>query len=51
MRVAIVYELETACGSRLRRMVVAKDNEELTEYIRRLVKAQYAVIEVAVENE
>lgn len=44
--VVIIYEIETACGAKARHQVIAKNDEELTEYVRRLVKAQYEVIKL-----
>lgn len=44
--VQIIYEYESACGAPVRHGVIARTDEELTEYIRRLVKAQYKVISV-----
>lgn len=50
MKVSILYEYESACGAKIRHRVIATSNEELTEYIKRLVKAQYKVLDVVVES-
>lgn len=45
--VQIIYEYESAMGAKIRHGVIARTDEELTEYVRRLVKAGYNVIKVA----
>lgn len=47
MRVQIIYRYKSACGAWVRHGVIANNDAELTEYIRRLVKAQYEVLEIA----
>lgn len=46
MKVRIVYEYESAMGLKVKHWVIARDDKELTEYVRRLVKAGYEVISV-----
>lgn len=48
MKAEIIYEYESACGAKIRHMVLAKSSEELTEYVRRLIKAQYNLIEIVI---
>lgn len=44
--VEIIYDYESACGAKIRHHVLARNDRELTEYIRRLVKAQYEVVAI-----
>lgn len=51
MEVKIVYEYESALGAKIRHAVVAKNDKELTEYVSRLILAQYELIEIKHINE
>lgn len=44
MAVQIIYEYESACGAKIRSGVIARTDEELTEYLKRLAKSGYDVI-------
>lgn len=46
MKVKITYEYESAMGAKVVHFVIAKDDNELTEYVRRLAKSGYDVISV-----